>query len=439
MRRFLAAACLLLGCLGAFPGPVHGQASSSDALFDDTALHRIDLYVNSRDWYFLKANYQTNEYYPANLVWRGQTARNVAIRSRGLGSRSPVKPGLRVDFDRYTSGGQFLGLKALVLDNLTQDPSLLHELVTMKFFRRMGMQAPRESMATLYVNNEYMGVYAIIEEPDEVGATRMYGNGTGYLYEYSWVMEWHFEDLGTDIAAYQPLFEPRTRETESAAALYQPIVSMVQTFNYALDDSFEARASAYIDLQEFLKHAAIQAYVAEIDGLLGSWGLSNFYLYRVSESTPYRIIPWDEDNAFSWSRHPVDMNQLPNVLMRRLMERPAWRQFYYDAVLAAAASAEEGGEALPDWPGEIAGGWLEREFARLQALVRNAALADTKRPADHDFDAASAALIAFARERGSFVRADVERANPGAPAGFGASRRVSSSPGRPLAPRRIPR
>jgi hypothetical protein len=410
MRRFLAAACVLLGCLAAFPGPVCGQASPSDALFDDSTLHRIDLYVNSRDWFFLKENYQTNEYYPANLVWRGQTVRNAAIRSRGLGSRNQVKPGLRVDFNHYTSGQQFLGLKALVLDNLTQDASLLHELVTMKFFRRLGMQAPRESLATLYVNNEYYGVYAIIEEPDDVSMTRMYGNGTGYLYEYKWLIYWHFEDLGTDIAAYQPLFEPRTHETENAVTLYQPFVSMVQTFNYASDETFETRVSAYVDIQEFLKHVAIQSYVAEVDGLLGSWGLSNFYLYRVSAATPFRIVPWDEDNAFNSSRHPVDQNQLPNVLMRRLMERPSWRQFYYDTVLAAAASADEGGEPIPDWPGETGGGWLEREIARLQALVRNAALADTKKPADHDFDAASAALISFSRERASFVRADVERA-----------------------------
>jgi spore coat protein H len=410
MRRTLAAACIALGLLAALPHPVHAQATSSDAIFDDTTLHRIDLWVNSRDWFFLKANYQTNEYYPANLRWKGQTVQNVGIRSRGLGSRSQIKPGLRVDFNRYTTGQQFLGLKALVLDNLTQDPSLLHEVVTMKVFRRMGMQAPRESLATLYVNNEYMGVYAIIEEPDDVAMARMYGDGSGYLYEYNWVVEWHFEDLGTDIAPYQPLFSPRTHETESAAALYQPIVSMVQTFNYASDETFETKASAYVDLQQFLRHVAIQAYVSEIDGLLGSWGLSNFYLYRVTNSQPYRIVPWDEDNAFFWSRYPVDQNQQPNVLMRRLMERPSWRQFYYDTMLGVAASVEEGGEPIPDWPGELGGGWLEREITRLQGLVHDAALADPLKPwSNGDVQAAWDAMVAFARERGTFVRSDIAR------------------------------
>ncbi len=408
MKRVLAAACVVIGWLAVLPAPALGQ--SSDALFDDATLHRIDLYVNSRDWYFLKANYQTNDYYPANFRWQGQTVRNVAIRSRGLGSRNQTKLGLRVDFNRYTTGQTFLGLKSLVLDNLTQDPSLLHELVTMKLFRRLGVPAPREALASLYVNNEYAGVYAIIEEPDDVAMTRMFGEGKGYLYEYNWIVEWHFEDLGTDIEVYRPLFDPRTHETSSAVVLYQPIASMVRTFNEASDEQFEEQASGYMDFAEFLKHNAIQAYVAEIDGLLGSWGLSNFYLYRAPETRRFRLVPWDEDNAFFWSRYPVDMNQQQNVLMRRVMERPAWRQSYYDTMLAVAASAEEGAEPIPDWPGEVGGGWLEREITRLVSLVRDAALADRLKPfTNEETEAAWSAMIAFARERGAFVRSDVAR------------------------------
>jgi hypothetical protein len=285
--------------------------------------------------------------------------------------------------------------------------------MTMKVFRRMGMQASRESLTTLYVNNQFMGVYAIIEEPDAVAMARMHGDGGGYLYEYKWTRDWHFEDLGTDLAPYLPLFEAKTHETESVSALYQPIVSTVQTFNYASEENFEANAGAVIDLQQFMKHAAIQAYLAEVDGLLGSWGLANFYLYRPSGSQRHLIVPWDEDNAFFWSGYPVDMNQQANVLMRRLMERPSWRQFYYDAMLGVAASVEEGAEPIPDWPGEMGGGWLEREISRLQDLVRNAALADPRTPwTNGEIQAAWDSMVAFARERGSFVRRDVARVAP---------------------------
>ena len=65
--------------------------------------------LNSADWEKLKQNFRSNDYYPADVVFNGETARNVGIRSRGLGSRSDRKPGLRVDMNRYADGQTFLG------------------------------------------------------------------------------------------------------------------------------------------------------------------------------------------------------------------------------------------------------------------------------------------------------------------------------------------
>ena len=84
-------------------------AQTSDDLFNPEVLQRLDLWLNSSDWNKLKAAFQENTYYPADLTWNGQTVNNVGIRSRGLGSRSSTKPGLRVDFDRYSAGQHFLG------------------------------------------------------------------------------------------------------------------------------------------------------------------------------------------------------------------------------------------------------------------------------------------------------------------------------------------
>ena len=123
-------------------------------------LQRIELWLNESDWAKLKAAFQENTYYPADVTWNGQTVRNVGIRSRGLGSRSATKPGLRVDFDRYSSGQQFLGLKSFVLDNLTQDLSGIKETVAMRFFTRLGIPAPRETHTRLFVNGRYAGLYA---------------------------------------------------------------------------------------------------------------------------------------------------------------------------------------------------------------------------------------------------------------------------------------
>jgi spore coat protein H len=136
-------------------------AQTSDDLFNPDSLQRIELWLNETDWAKLKAAFQENTYYPADVIWNGITVRNVGIRSRGLGSRSSTKPGLRVDFDRYATGQQFLGLKSLVLDNLTQDRTGIKETVAMRFFTRLGIPSPRETHAQLYVNGRYAGLYGL--------------------------------------------------------------------------------------------------------------------------------------------------------------------------------------------------------------------------------------------------------------------------------------
>ena len=128
---------VLAGASGAAAQTTPAPAPS-DPFFDDTVIHEIRLAINTKDWSTLKTNFLLNDYYPCDFKWGSTTVRNVGIRSRGTGSRSGVKPGLRVDFDRYTTNQKFLGLKSFVLRNQTQDSSGIHERVAMLFFRRQG-------------------------------------------------------------------------------------------------------------------------------------------------------------------------------------------------------------------------------------------------------------------------------------------------------------
>lgn len=133
----------------------------------------------------LHEHYQENTYYTAVLSWQDLRVRNVAVRSRGTGSRNPVKIGLRVDFDRYTTGQNFLGLRSLILDNNWQDPSLLTERTAMAFFERLGEPAPRESYCRLFVNNVFQGLCSIVESVDTPFLARIYGDDQGLLFRFA--------------------------------------------------------------------------------------------------------------------------------------------------------------------------------------------------------------------------------------------------------------
>ncbi|MGH9253992.1 MAG: CotH kinase family protein, partial [Vicinamibacterales bacterium] len=253
----------------------------ADELFDGSELHDIWIHINARDWEQLRASYKDNTYYPADIEWRGLKVRNAGIRVRGRTSRSPHKPGLRIDFNRYVTGQEFLGLKSLALDNLWQDPSMIRERLAMLVFRRMGLPAPRESHARVYIGGDraFAGVYGVVEVIDKRFLERTFGEDDGYLYEYQWQEPYGFEPPRSDLEWYAARFEPKTHETAATATLFSPIRDLVQVINDAPESDFEATLEPYLNIRKYITHIAIENFLSEPDGLLGGLGMNNFYLY----------------------------------------------------------------------------------------------------------------------------------------------------------------
>ena len=113
-----------------------GPGVNAEGFFDDTKLHSIYISINSKDWQSLRDHFLDNTYYQCDMKWQDLTVRNIGIRSRGTGSRDQTKPGLRVDFDRYTTDQKFLNLKSFILRNNTQDASGMHERLSIPGFLR---------------------------------------------------------------------------------------------------------------------------------------------------------------------------------------------------------------------------------------------------------------------------------------------------------------
>jgi spore coat protein CotH len=382
-------------------------AQTSDDFFSPDTVQRIELWLNSSDWAKLKAAFQENTYYPADVTWNGQTVRNVGIRSRGLGSRSSTKPGLRVDFDRYSSGQQFLGLKSFVLDNLTQDPTGVKETVAMRFFSRMGIPAPRETHARLYVNGEYAGLYGLVESVDKTMMGRVFGSigdnvqNDGYLFEYNYVLgsPWRFLYEGADLAPYKARFDIKTNESHADSLIWGPIEELVRLVNTTASTSFEATVGPKLDLAAFVRYIAVQNFVAQNDGFNGYDGMNNFYMYRLENSSSHVLIAWDEDNAFLSPEFSVTMRTDENALTRRVLETGSFRSQYFDVLTEAASSAA---------------GWLRQEMQRQLDLINEAMLADTLKPySNADHAAARDTLLAFPDARITFVRCEVPRATGG--------------------------
>jgi len=374
-------------------------AQTQAELFDQNSVQEIRLSVNTRDLQTLRANTNDNTYYPADLTWKTVKVRNVAIRVRGQGSRNPQKPGFRVDMSHYTTDQKFVGLNAIILDNIWQDDSLLREKLAFTMFEKIGLPAPRESFCRLYINNEYQGLYAVTEEIDGDFAKRVTGQADGTVFEYRWAADRQFraEDLGS-IPPYKLLFEARTHELEADSTLYNPIVTLFKEVNAPDDAVWRSRVEQYVDLTAFVTHVAIEEFVVENDGILGFAGMNNFYFYRDQGTTRHRLFVWDKDNAFLFAANQAPVRTTSdNALFRRAMAYPDLKEAYLSTLESCA---------------RIAGtdSFLALEIDRLVALIFDAARSDTKKQFDNDrWDLAVQFLRDFAAVRPQYVLDEVAR------------------------------
>ena len=397
------AATTLLALLLVFALAPPSQAQTADDLFSQTDIQRIDLWVHSTDWAKLKAEFQTNTYYPADLTWNGITVRNVGIRSRGRGSRSGHKPGLRVDFDRYTTAQRFLGLKSLVLDNVTQDASGIHESVAMAFYARLGIPASREIHARLYVGGEYAGLYVIVESVDKELLARVFGaigedtQNDGWLYEFKWQDNWFFSYLGGDLREYMLRFEATTHESRSDEEKYRPIETLIRLANNTPPDRFTAEVGAKLDIPQVVRFIAAQVFLAETDGFLGGFGINNLYLYRLENSDVHVFIAWDADNTFYHPEYPTNSGINDNILMRALMAVPQYNALFWEEMRRNVQMAEEGD-------------WLNNEIIRNVQRVDTAMKEDPVKPHSNSaYEAKAGEMLNFTRARIAFVKCELER------------------------------
>jgi spore coat protein CotH len=418
-RNLLRALVLIVGFAAAAPGLALAQTPAADpaaAIFDGSVLHDIFLTINSRDWSALKEHFLDNTYYPCDLKWNGQTVRNIGIRSRGTGSRSGVKPGLRIDFNRYTTDQTFLGLTSLILRNNTQDPSGMRERLSMSLFKRLSMVAEREAHARLYINNTYVGLYTIVESLDKTFLAKNFAEDGGHLYEYAFdnsaPSPFNFGYPGADPSLYTPVpFKPETLTLDPQGEVLE---RLFWTINVASDAVWRSSMEEFLDMKKFIRHLAIENFLAEEDGLTGDYGPNNFYFYRFVNTNKYQFIPWDKSNTF-WADPSYSIlkniedgtESKRNRLVLRALADPELRELWLNTILECADSIMQPAAAATA-PADTTP-WLQSEVTRIAAQIQAANYADPSREVytNADWDESIRFLTTWSQTRSDIVRAQV--------------------------------
>jgi hypothetical protein len=294
--------------------------------------------------------------------------RPVEVRLKGSigGSFRPLskKPGFKFKFKKTDA---VLGLRKMTLNNMVQDPSMLHETLAYASFRAAGVPASRTGFAYVRLNGKDIGVYLDLENLDGIGLSRIFNtpfdDETQHLYE---------GEQGSDVF---PGGETTFEVDEGSEADISDLKALIGAANDEAGGPFSSRVAPSADLAEMTKMWAVEKYIDHWDGYSGHADQeqvekherpNNYYLY--SELTGrFQMLPWGTDQA--WIRtigvgtpgREVTFDGPGGVLFNKCLEDDQCFRAYWRAVrdvrlaignLDPAALAESSTALLAPWQEE---------------------------------------------------------------------------------------
>ncbi len=276
-------------------------------VYNDSVMHTVRITTYFPNWFdSLEADYKANlsiqghpqKYFMCKITFDGITLDSCGFKEKGNASNSLISYGkkkpLKISFDEFKNQ-KLDGLKKFNLNNFTNDPSAVRDAICMKLMRDEGVFAPRTSYTKLFVNNEYIGLYVIIENVDKTFLKDKFGgaNNNGNLYKTDRGSQMWLTWLGDDKQAYKDKrFQLTTNEDKDD---WSNFIGFVNFINYDESENFKAELEKRFDVHTYLKVLAVEKCVKSWDSYWG--GGNNFFMYEHPDGM-IRWIPWDMNESF---------------------------------------------------------------------------------------------------------------------------------------------
>lgn len=312
-------------CIGQIPG---------QQLFDKSKIHEIkiiSLYESLTDTltknYLLSFGFgqiQTRKipYAPALISIDGVVLDSIGIRHKGFNSwwSSDKKP-IKININRYKDQQQYDGLSKFNLHNGSGDPSFIRENISYEILRSLGITAPRTAFAKVYIDEDYMGLYRLVEQIDNTFLDVNFGDHQGNLYVQQskgsggFVFDW----ISNNQEDYYESIELENHQKDND---WSSFIHFLDVVNHTPDESFKAEIQAIFDVDEYLQILAFDLAINNLDWY-GNSG-RNYYLVEVAGK--FHWLPWDYN--LSWREDGKSINVNPDdypILIRRILNVP---QFY---------------------------------------------------------------------------------------------------------------
>jgi hypothetical protein len=239
----------------------------------------------------------------------------------------------------------FFGLRKLTLNNMAQDPSMIHESLAYTAFGAAGVPASRSGYAYVYLNGENFGLHLDLESLDETSLARIFGTPFDkvkqHLYEAA--------EYGAD---FYPGKESRF-EVDEGEPDTSDLTALIAAVDAGGAGAPPSSLPTFVDLNEMTRMWGVEKYIGHWDGYAGQ-GIpgeeefnehrpNNYYLYS-EPSGRFQMLPWGTDQTWDTSETggvPLEFDEQDGRLFDLCLEDEACADLFSTAV--ANALAEVGG------------------------------------------------------------------------------------------------
>jgi spore coat protein H len=245
-------------------------------------------------------------YFPwthADAKFPGEAFQNVGLRYRGNYSFTsssaavPLRANFKLKLDTFGTKGSWHGVKTFNFNAGVLDTSLTREALAFALFRAAGVPAPRTAYAELRFNvpglyhNVSGGRYVMIENVNKSFLRDALPPGDGLLMKPEGTSG-GIQSRGATWTTYKSVFRP---EREATPHEQQRVIEFAQLISQTDVALFRGKIGTYLDVDEFLRFVALNAFIENWDSYIG--GSHNYYFYLDPSDDKFRFIPWDEDLA----------------------------------------------------------------------------------------------------------------------------------------------
>ena len=219
-----------------------------------------------------------------------------------------VNFGKYVNKATYGEKQNFFGCDKISFNNFFFDKSMMKEYLSLKLMDEMGLPTPQYGLAKLYINEQYYGVYFMVEAMDTSILEQYWNVDKNALSSYLCKpvgTNFDYNKLKDDLSPMYESDEETRVEVEDMLPTALEWSRKLTALSKGTDfdgKKISVNSQEYLDLlsqvmdvDEVVRYFAVTSWLCQMDNMFTNY--QNFALYLSPEGVA-TLLPWDYDLAF---------------------------------------------------------------------------------------------------------------------------------------------